>query len=234
MSISVQNGQATIGGSVLYGVFLGSSCMEGVFPPVGQHYSKFSFQPKQGTRGVLVFQKQGDENKYDFYPYFWGDEKLFVQYSHQYEPTNAFSESTGSGEFGLMTQYGSRIFVTNIPKDAGDVEYRLVDPMTMVRFIDGKISRRQLARAAQIVRAKAKKDEGLQAQIEELKNRLGLYALADKFDMRSTTIVRLEGKLKDRNDFLFDLHTNLVIGSGWPLRLAMTKEQKKTLRRLTL
>ncbi|MEK7201150.1 MAG: hypothetical protein AAB737_00760 [Patescibacteria group bacterium] len=231
--INAVNGVATID-LTTSGQFLGSTCPEGMFPPIGHTYRQFVFSPKKGTNGLLIFKsKIVNTDSYNFWPYYWKDGKLIVEYEHQYNPVNPFIRSGyGDSDFGFMVQYRpDRVFVTQIPVNLVEgVEYLLVDHMTMFRFISGKIDRRQLARAAQVVKAQAKKDEGLRAQIEDLKKQLVLFALAEKFDMRSATIARLESRLKDRDTFLFNLRVALLIKSGWLLRLAMTKDQKKILK----
>lgn len=231
--ISAINGVATID-LTTSGQFLGSTCPEGMFPPIGHEYRQFVFSPKKGTSGLLIFKsKIINSDSYNFWPYYWEDGKLIVEYEHQYNPVNPFIRAGyGDGDFGFMVQYRTdRVFVTKIPVNLVEgVEYLLVDHMTMFRFISGKIDRRQLARAAQVVKAQARKDEGLRAQIKVLENRLGLYALAESLDTRSAQIVRLKHRLKDRDTFLFNLRVALLIRSGWLLRLAMTKEQKKTLK----
>lgn len=234
--ISAVNGVATID-LTTSGQFLGSTCPEGMFPPIGHEYRQFVFSPKKGTSGLLIFKsKIISTDSYNFWPYFWKDGKLIVEYEHQYNPVNPFIRAGyGNGDFGFMVQYRpDRVFVTKIPENLVEgLQYLLVDYMTMFRFIDGKIDRRQLARAAQVVKAQAKKEEGLKEQIKVLENRLGLYALAGSLDTRSAQIVRLNQQVKERDTFLFNLRLALLTKSGWLLRLAMTKKQKETLKSFT-
>ncbi len=148
--VNVVNGVATLD-LISAGEFVGSTCLEGMFPPTGLTYRQFAFAPKKGTNGLLVFKSSTLSDHYNFQPYFWKDGKLFVEYEHQYDPVHPFIQSGGFGgdDFGFMVQYRpNRIFVTKMPVRLTDgVEYLLVDVMTFFRFINGKINRRQLARA---------------------------------------------------------------------------------------
>ncbi len=199
--IKVENGVATIE-LVTSAEFLGSTCPEGVFPPKGHVYQQFVFTPKKGTNGLVVFRSKVLGRHYDFWPYFWKDEKLFVENVRQYVPANPFTKGEGSTEdnFGIMVQYRpDRVFVTDLPaRLAGGIEYVCADPMTIFRFIDGKINRRQFARACVLygeVRKRAVEHAQTLAKVLGVAN-----DREDAFHSQQVTISKLGEQLRKRRD----------------------------------
>lgn len=155
-TITVHNGEATITPYVsnYLGTFLGSTSSEGVFPQVGLRYSQFSFAPAVGAEGILVFAAEA-ENHFVFYSYFWKQGFLVVKMELP-DCAELFSTGRGENNFGLMVRTKTRTYVTNVP-EGSDAAYLLVDPVVLMKYVDGKITIEQLHRNARTVKDREKR-----------------------------------------------------------------------------
>ncbi len=168
VSVEFLNGQTILG-------FTG----DGVFPPCGLEYCKFSFEAKtQGDAGLVAVFADG---KLYCYEYYYDKGKLFAENGTKKMGKRSYSISTS---LGLLTQADGVVYVTGQPENpmfrssqtdkdnygnkineipAG---YKLVDYKLMLQYIDGTISAEDLAKNAQALRERKDRIEHLESIIK--------------------------------------------------------------------
>jgi hypothetical protein len=157
MSLCVEGGVAIIEDSAAQ-IFLGSTA-EGEYPPAGVSYRRFSCKPTKGESGMLAFQSTVLGFFYLF-QFHWEDEKLILNHRVQ----RSAREFSCSEEFGLSVELGGTIFLTKLPARL-ERPHRLVDAMTLLRYVDGKTSAEEFEAAAGAEQAARTELEELQAQL---------------------------------------------------------------------
>jgi len=126
---------------------------EGIFPPIGKKYETFSFTPKKGDGGVLAFTEESwlIENFWVFYHYEWVEDKLIV-----YEDLSKITRNYFAAEdLGIVVPFRNWFYVTLEPQDT-DNNYKVVDLMEMLKYLEGRISLADLDRNARSVERQAK------------------------------------------------------------------------------
>lgn len=224
MPISIENGEAVIVPFVssFVGRFLGSTSDEGVFPPIGLQYSRFAFAPAVGSEGILIFGDYSLKNRFQMYSYLWEGGKLKVKEDIIERGLELFSVGVGDDNFGLMVRTKTRTYVTNSPKDS-DAAYLLVDPVVLMKYVDGKITIEQLHRNARTVKDRAKRAEGLKTALREIETLQSKLSLSES--MRDTQNRRLEKRVQLYGNLLKDLirklKESLVFSLFFPEDLAI-------------
>src|SRR3989344_4343781 len=147
-TITAENGVATLSAPLICEYFRGSSG-QGEFPPVGAQYHNFTFRPKKGENGILVFESE--LNNFWFYQYWWEGEKVIVT-SRIERVAHPYSRSE---EFGFMVREGEWLYVTAFPlPEEPQHTCKLVNLFTMLRYLEGKIGLEELAAAARVYERK--------------------------------------------------------------------------------
>lgn len=224
MPISIVDGEAIIMPLVasFVGRFLGSTSDEGVFPPTGVQYSQFAFAPAVGSEGILVFGDYSLPNTFQMYSYFWEGGKLKVREDILERGVELFLTGTGEGNFGLMVRTKTRTYVTNIPKDS-DAAYLLVDPVVLMKYVDGKIAIEQLHRNTRTVKGRKKRVEILKNALHEIELLKASLSLSES--RRWEQKFKLEKKIRHYESLLKDLvlklRESLVFSFFFPEDLAV-------------
>jgi len=149
-SIKARDGVATIDTLGMGRQYLGSTSGND-FLPIGKEYSSFTFEPKQGESGVLVFRNKGTtaHRFLSFYQFGWDGQKLLVQDGLK-NTAHAFSESD---ELGLVVRIRDWFYVTEYPNDeyywrVKHHNYKVVDLFVMLKYLTGAIGLKELDRNA--------------------------------------------------------------------------------------
>lgn len=141
--VKVKDGTATLNSTATLDnwqneEFLGSTG-EGSFPPMGTRYTRFTFTPKFGENGILVFYNECSK-WVSLHQYYWKNDKLVVTYAKVNRPTRQFSRSR---EFEFIIQVGDCCYVTKAPAEH-DSDFKLVGLLQMLKYVDGKIDQEEL------------------------------------------------------------------------------------------
>ena len=148
--VSVKDGEASISFPFKHVVYKGSTCAKGTFPPIGLEYERFSFAPVEGVSGLIVFERNhrfvGAPDLL-FFHYYWEKERLYIKLEGDYEPKRKYLKIQ---DVGYAVQGGRRIiYIHQIPNTAdNNFEYRMVDVIDLMRYVEGTMSLRQLSRAS--------------------------------------------------------------------------------------
>ncbi len=151
MAFKIRNGVGTIDTVGLGTIFVGSTG-QGKYPPAEKSYPLFTFEPKLGEGGILVF-KHGRGMLHEhltFYQFWWEGKMLKIDYQIKH-PARSFSDSN---DLGLIVQVRDWYYVTEEPRDKNH-NYKVVGLFDMLQYIEGKIELKDLdCRSRSYVRQK--------------------------------------------------------------------------------
>ncbi len=130
------------------GKFVGATA-PGEYPAVGHVYRIFSFTPKPGTRGVLVFEPENyvERNARKYYSFWHNGDRLVVYEGLKTGTRFGFRAHAQTHDGMLVAPFRDWNYVTFEPKDDKQ-NYKVVDLMEMLRYISGDIDLKELDRHA--------------------------------------------------------------------------------------
>lgn len=140
ITIKVQDGHLTIRVSAIENPlplrFIGHTG-KGVFPETGGRYQEFFCTPEPNDRQMLVFKQGGS---YRLFTILWKSGKMECREGYDL-PVSVQDHSSC-----LQAQVSGHTYTTDKTKTVG--RYRLVDEISLLQHLEGRISSRTLARRA--------------------------------------------------------------------------------------